>query len=183
MSNFFKADIIRQLAAAKDQKAEMLSVLGDATDSLTLTGNDILLAVYIEREMNNGIIKADQTLKESIYQSKVGLVVKTGPSAFRFKGPYAWVDPYSDERLAHEYLDGLNGLIPKKKDTGYEKYARAERLVSQYSARVELYTPKIGDWVVFFPTDLRLMGLNGVACRYSLDTSVKMITTNPDVIL
>jgi hypothetical protein len=160
MSNFFKSDLIRELAKAEDQKAAIIEALGDSLDHLTLTGNDTIIAVYIEREVNKGgIIMPDERLKESLYQSKVGLVVAAGPDAFRFRGSFPWVSPRPDE------ID----------EDG--------KLTDAYAIRACKHTPKAGDWVVHFPTDSKLFGLRGVPCRYSLDSTVKMITTAPDEIL
>jgi hypothetical protein len=160
MSSFFKEEVIRKLAASQDQAATVLDILGDALDHITLTGSDVVLAVYIEKEVSKGgLILPTQRLEESIYQSKVALVVATGPDAFKFKGSFAWVSPNQDEI-------GEDG-----------KFTKA------YYDRAEKFTPKIGDWVIHFPTDSKLFGLNGVPCRYSLDSSVKMITTKPDAIL
>lgn len=160
MSSFFKSDLIRELAKAEDQKAAIFAALGDSLEHLALTGNDTIIAVYIEREVNKGgIIMPDERLKESLYQSKVGLVVKTGPDAFRFRGSFPWVSPRSDE---------VNS-------TG--------ALSESYYVRAATHTPKVGDWVVHFPTDSKLFGLRGVPCRYSLDSTVKMITVAPDEIL
>lgn len=160
MSNFFKDDVVQQLASAENQAEKMRSILGEGLDNVILTGNDVILGIYIEKEMSpGGIIYSAQRLKESIYQSKVALVLKIGPDAFKFKGAYPWIAPLPSE---------ING------DGSYS---------GLYYERASAYTPKVGDWVIHFPTDSKLFGLNGVPCRYSLDSSVKMITTKPDLIL
>ena len=160
MSNFFKSELIRDLAKAENQAAAIIDALGDSLDHQTLTGNDMIIAVYIEKAVNKGgIIMPDERLKESLYQSKVGLVVKAGPDAFRFRGSYPWVTPRPEELDAHG------------------------KLTPAYAERAAKHTPKVGDWVVHFPTDSKLFGLRGVPCRYSLDSTVKMITTAPDEIL
>lgn len=160
MSNFFKDDVIQALASAPDQTKKVHEIVGDVLGHVTLTGNDVVLAIYIEKEMSpGGIILAPQRLKESIYQSKVALILKTGPDAFRFKGSFPWVSPLPEEI-------GEDG-----------------KFIASYYNRMANYTPKVGDWVIHFPTDSKVFGLNGVPCRYSLDSSVKMITTKPDAIL
>lgn len=166
MSSFFKEKVIRTLAAAEDQAKTILETIGDSIDYITLTGADVILAIYIEKEVNKcGIIMPTERLEESIYQSKVALVVKTGPDAFKFKGSYAWVSPNQDE-YEGDFASGDTLLLKKS-----------------YYERAAKYTPKVGDWVIHFPTDSKLFGLNGVPCRYALDSSVKMITTRPDAIL
>jgi hypothetical protein len=160
MSNFFKDDVIRKLAAAENQAETILSIIDGALDTVTLTGNDVILGIYIEKEMSpGGLLLPDQRLKESIYQSKVAIVLKVGPDAFKYKSSFAWVSPDPKEI-------GKDG-----------KFTKA------YYARAAKHTPKVGDWVIHFPTDSKLFGLNGVPCRYSLDSSVKMISTRPDAIL
>jgi hypothetical protein len=160
MSNFFKPELIRELAKAEDQAASIMAALGDSLDTIVLTGNDIIMAVFIEKEVNRGgIIMPDERLRESLYQSKVGLVIKAGPDAFRFRGSFPWVTPKPEE------------------------YTEEGKLKKSYTVRAEKHTPKVGDWVVHFPTDSKLFGLRGVPCRYSLDSTVKMITTAPHEIL
>ena len=158
--SFFRSDLIRELAVSDDQAAAIMVALGSSLDTITLTGNDVIMAVYIEPGVNKGgIILPDERLKESLYQSKVGLVVKAGPDAFRFRNAFPWVSPRPEE------------LGP---DGG---------LTSRYAERAAKHTPKVGDWVVHFPTDSKLFGLRGVPCRYSLDSTVKMISTAPNEIL
>jgi hypothetical protein len=160
MSSFFKSELIRNLAKAEDQVSAIMAALGNSLNTITLTGNDIIIAVYIEKEVNRGgIIMPDERLKESLYQSKVGLVVKAGPDAFRFRNAFPWVSPRPEDM-------GTDGKLKKT-----------------FAAHVKKHTPKVGDWVVHFPTDSKLFGLRGVPCRYSLDSTVKMITTAPDEIL
>lgn len=160
MSSFFKSELIRTLAKSEDQRQAIFEAIGGSLDSLALTGSDVIIAVYIEKEVNRGgIIMPDERLKESLYQSKVGLVVKAGPDAFRFRGSFPWVSPRAEDI-------GPDGKLKKS-----------------YSMRARKHTPKVGDWVVHFPTDSKLFGLRGVPCRYSMDSTVKMITTSPDEIL
>jgi hypothetical protein len=168
-SSFFRADVIRKLAAAEDQKAAILEAVGDALNGVRLTGNKFIMATYISRETSKGgIIKADTTLKEDIYQSKVGLILATGPDAFLFRGPYAWVQPTAEEQAA---LDNINGNL----NNG--------AIVEAYRARVDKYTPKIGDWIQHFPSDTRLLGIRGVACRLAVDTQAEFILDKPEDII
>ena len=160
MSSFFKSELIRELAIAEDQAAAIMAALGDSLDTINLTGNDLIMAVFIEKGVNKGgIIMPDERLKESLYQSKVGLVVKAGPDAFRFRNAFPWVSPKPEE------------------------FNEEGKLKKSYAMRAKKFTPKVGDWVVHFPTDSKLFGLRGVPCRYSVDSTVKMITTAPNEIL
>lgn len=160
MSNFFKDETIRALASSEDQAATIFDMVKNDLEHQILMSNDVIIAVFIEREMSpGGLLLPPERLKESIYQSKVGLVIAHGPDAFRFRGSYPWVSPLKSEI---------------KKDGSY---------TPAYYKRAEKYTPKIGDWVVHFPSDSRVFGLGGVPCRYSLDSTVKMRSTKPASIL
>jgi co-chaperonin GroES (HSP10) len=57
--------------------------LGDLS-TVEVFNNQILVAVYIRpQKTKSGIILTSQTTDEDRYQSKVGLVIKKGPQAFR----------------------------------------------------------------------------------------------------
>lgn len=57
--------------------------LGD-TSSVEVFNNQILVAVYIRpQKTKSGIILTSQTTDEDRFQSKVGLVIKKGPQAFK----------------------------------------------------------------------------------------------------
>jgi len=62
-----------------DPKQEILDKLGDLTH-FEIANNEVLLAIYRRDEKTpGGIIMTANTLKEDVYQGKVGLVVKIGP--------------------------------------------------------------------------------------------------------
>ena len=66
----------------KDPKAALLEALGD-TDGFDLFNNQVLCAVYIRpNKTKSGIYLTDRTTDEDRFQSKTGLIIKTGPSAF-----------------------------------------------------------------------------------------------------
>lgn len=65
-----------------DPKSKILSDIGDLS-SIELFNNDILVAVYIRpAKTKSGIYLSDQYVSEDQFQSKVGLLLKTGPKAF-----------------------------------------------------------------------------------------------------
>jgi hypothetical protein len=73
-----------------DAKQEILKKLDDVA-GFKIAKNELLLAIYQRPEFTpGGIIQVPQTLKEDIYQGKVGLVVKIGEHC-RFDR----VDPYT----------------------------------------------------------------------------------------
>jgi len=65
-----------------DPKSKLLAELGDLS-SVELFNNQILVATYIRpQKTKSGIYLTDKTTEEDKFQSKVGLLVQTGPSAF-----------------------------------------------------------------------------------------------------
>jgi co-chaperonin GroES (HSP10) len=65
-----------------DPKKKLLEELGDLS-SVELFNNQILVAVYIRpQKTKSGIYLTDKHVDEDRHQSKMGLLVKTGPSAF-----------------------------------------------------------------------------------------------------
>ncbi|MCA6108110.1 co-chaperone GroES family protein [Bradyrhizobium cenepequi] len=74
---------IDRLAGAEDQRAEILASVGDLSN-VEVLHNKVLVAIYIEpRKTAGGIILSDSTIKESIWQGTVGLVLKKGKTAFK----------------------------------------------------------------------------------------------------
>jgi co-chaperonin GroES (HSP10) len=65
-----------------DPKENLIKELGDLS-GIEIFNNKILVAVYIRPDKTkSGIILPNQTTDEDRYQSKVGLIVKKGPTAF-----------------------------------------------------------------------------------------------------
>lgn len=62
-----------------DPKREILEKLGDLA-GVEIARKEVLLAIYRRPNVSpGGIAFTDNTLKEDVYQGKVGLVVKIGP--------------------------------------------------------------------------------------------------------
>ena len=67
---------------SEDPKREIIKKIGDLKP-VQVFNNQVLVAVYIRSEKTKGgVFLAESTRNEDRYQSKVGLVIKTGPSAF-----------------------------------------------------------------------------------------------------
>lgn len=70
-----------------DPKQKILDELGDIEGKIKLTNNQVAVVVY--QRPNTAVVGgktfflADDTLKEDQYQSKVGLIVAKGPTAFQ----------------------------------------------------------------------------------------------------
>ena len=66
-----------------DPKEKLIADLGDIRD-IALFNNQILIATYIRPERTKGgIIMTDRARDEDRFQSKIGLIVAKGPSAFQ----------------------------------------------------------------------------------------------------
>lgn len=64
-------------------KDKLIEELGDLS-SIELFNNQILVAIYIRpQKTKSGIYLSDKTTDEDRHQSKVGLLVKKGPTAFQ----------------------------------------------------------------------------------------------------
>jgi co-chaperonin GroES (HSP10) len=79
-----------ELSQAQDFKTTVLEKLGDLSRYEVL-GSNVLLATYIEPEKTaGGIIRPQRNVEEARWQGKVGLILKLGPTAFQYDGPYEW---------------------------------------------------------------------------------------------
>lgn len=86
-SNAFggKKSNIERLADATTP-AEQARLMGEMIGDLSNTevmGNRILVGIYIEPSRKGSIFLAKDTLKESVFQGTVGVVLKMGKSAFK----------------------------------------------------------------------------------------------------
>ena len=119
---------------AEDPKTKIIREVGD-TSGVQLLNNQILLATYIRpQKTKSGLYLSEKYLDEDKYQSKVGLLLIHGPSAF-------------------------------KEEDG------------QWFGEMKF---KIGDWLVFRPSDGWSITLNGVLCKILQDTQIKGVVDNPD---
>lgn len=75
---------IMKVAAAKDHKQAIIDAVGDIS-SFELVGSDVLVGIKPEKEKTDGgIFLTDKKIEEARYQSKVGLIVAMGPTAFKY---------------------------------------------------------------------------------------------------
>jgi co-chaperonin GroES (HSP10) len=66
-----------------DPREVLLEKIGSVAD-FELFNNQVMIALYIRpTKTKSGIYITEKTVDEDIYQSKVGLVVKLGPTAFQ----------------------------------------------------------------------------------------------------
>lgn len=73
--------VIEKLANSKDQKTTALELLGNL-DGIKVLANKVLVCMYIEPDMRGSLYLGKETLRESVFQGTVGLVVKKGKMAF-----------------------------------------------------------------------------------------------------
>lgn len=143
------------LSRMQDQRQAILDAVGPKlSDFDPIYGNDVLTATYIEPEKTaGGILLPDSRLKESVYQGKVGLVLKLGCDAFKYREGYAF--------------------FSKERDEGDETYEK----------RVAQLIPKIGEWVFYRPIgNLWKCTINGFACQFVRDSEIKGRITDPNTI-
>ena len=70
----------------EDPKNKILEDLGDISE-IELFHNQVLLAVYLRpQKTRSGLYLTDKHVDEDRFQSKVGLLVKSGPQAFEQDG-------------------------------------------------------------------------------------------------
>jgi hypothetical protein len=85
MSNALMANTLLALSQADDVKKALIDKTKDVVASYKLFDDDVLLGTYIEPEKTaGGILKTQRMLDESRFQGKVGLLLKIGPSAFKY---------------------------------------------------------------------------------------------------
>lgn len=101
-----------------DPKDKILSEIGDHY-GFELMNNQILVAVYIRPEKTkSGLYLSDKYRDEDRYQSKVGLLLDQGPSAFIEDGEARWFGKYQFKKgdwLVFRPSDGwsitVNGVL------------------------------------------------------------------------
>lgn len=86
-SNAFggKKSNIERLADAETfaKQADLMREMVGDLSKIDVMGNRVLVGIYIEPAKKGSIFLAKDTLKESVYQGVVGLVLKLGKQAFK----------------------------------------------------------------------------------------------------
>lgn len=86
-SNAFggKKSNIERLADAESfaKQADLMREMVGDLSKIDVMGNRVLVGIYIEPSRKGNIFLAKDTLKESVYQGTVGLVLKLGKQAFK----------------------------------------------------------------------------------------------------
>lgn len=85
----------------EDPKAKILAEVG-SLDSVQLFNNEVLVGVYLRpQKTKSGLYLSDKTTDEDRFQSKVGLLLKTGPKAFE-PNAEGWFE--GEEFLLNDWL-------------------------------------------------------------------------------
>ena len=81
-----KKSNIERLADAEtfERQADVMrDIVGSALDKIDVMGNRVLVGIYIEPSKRGSLYLAKDTLKESVFQGTVGVILKMGKSAFK----------------------------------------------------------------------------------------------------
>lgn len=101
----------------KDPREALLEKIGPV-DDVEVFHNQVLVAVYIAPEKTaGGIIRPDSNRDEDRHQSKVGLIIKTGPTAFQNTDEWSWPDDMSvGDWVYFRVSDGWNCTVNASRD-------------------------------------------------------------------
>ena len=79
--------------AAVDARADLLAKVGDLSN-FKVQHNQVLVGIYIRPEKTKGgVFLTDNNRQEDVWQGKVALILKKGPTAFTDpRGSWTWVD-------------------------------------------------------------------------------------------
>jgi co-chaperonin GroES (HSP10) len=96
MSNAAISISIEKLSKADDPKKALIDQIGElAIQGYELMEDDVLLATFVRPEKTKGgIIITPKAKEEDRFQGKVGLLLKKGPTAFKY------------DKSGHHYYEG-----------------------------------------------------------------------------
>ena len=120
--------LLREIAEASvhDPKQALHSHLGDIS-GLEVLYNNILVATYIEPEKTvGGVYLPDRSLQEARFQGKVSLVIKLGPTAFKYDGSF----PYEGPKIE------IGDWIICRPSDGFEMFSADQTRQSGTSCRI-----------------------------------------------
>lgn len=102
---------------AEDPKTALLKKIGPV-DDIEVLHNEVLVAVYIAPEKTKGgVIRPTSNVDEDRYQSKVGLILKVGPSAFEQAEGWSWPDGIGvGDWVYFRVSDGFNMTVNGSRD-------------------------------------------------------------------
>lgn len=102
-----------ELSQATHASTELVKQVGDLS-GIDVLNDLVLMASYIQPEKSSGgIYFTNKQLDESRFQGKVGLVLKKGPTAFKYVGsyPYEGEVPEVGDWVVYRTSDGWETFI------------------------------------------------------------------------
>lgn len=129
----------------EDPAEAILAQAGDLRD-IDVFNNQVLVAVYqrqAESKTEGGIILTHHTTDEDQYQSKVGLILKMGPTAFYDKNEnwFQGQDMVPGDWIVYRHIDGWKiTLVSKDPKTG-KKQVLLCRMLDDTAIRARIYGP------------------------------------------
>lgn len=111
-----KLNVVELAHSQDDARTAIRKAVGDLSefkvlDDLVLVGTFIRAA-----KTKGGILLPEKSLDEDRFQGKAGLVLKKGPTAFKYSGPFPYEGPAPEEgdwimyRNSDSWECGLNGV-------------------------------------------------------------------------
>lgn len=123
-----------------DPKEVILAALKGHLDKVeTLYGSRVLVATAPAMTKIGSIYTTDKSKDESRFQGKAGLLLRVGPTAFKY-------------------------------DPRYPSY------------EWEGSCPLVGNWVYYWNSSLREIGIGGVSCRIGYDSDIIGVVSDPEAI-
>ncbi len=100
-----------------DPREALLAKVGDVS-GIEVMHNQVLMAVYFAPEKTaGGIIRPDALKEEDRHQSKVGLILKMGPTAFVSDGKWHWPEDMAvGDWVFLRRSDGWNVTVNASRD-------------------------------------------------------------------
>lgn len=100
-----------------DPKQALTDKIGPV-DDIELFHGQVLVAVYIAPEKTaGGIIRPGTNIDEDRHQSKIGLILKMGPNAFRPDAKWSWPDDVEvGDWVFFRVSDGWNVTVNGSRD-------------------------------------------------------------------
>lgn len=120
----------------RDPRAEIMEAVGPYLGDIAPLGASVMVVVYERPDRTKGgILLADSTREEDLYQGKVGLVVKLGNLAFVEDQSHVWgeIKPKVGDWVCYRVGDTFPFIVGK----------RTCRFVQDVNVRAILHRPDI----------------------------------------
>lgn len=129
-------------AASSDPKKALIDAAGPLTD-YEVFHNLVLVATYVPSEKIGSIIVPDRSLAEARFQGKMGLVLKTGPLAFKDDAgtKFGGVSISTGDWVFYRPSDGIEFFI--KDYTGEKNDGLPCRLIEDIFIKARIFDPAL----------------------------------------